>query len=97
MSWTTIGAEDESLSLVDCARRRMTVPSPRHTPTGRDIAALCTSQVRAYPALSLAALLPFGRSTTSNPLSSHGNEGFWFAEFFETPPYVHFFTAVFPG
>ena len=67
MSWTTIGAEDESLSLVGCARNRMTVPSPRHTPTGRDIAALCTSQVRAYPALSLAALLPFGRSTTLKP------------------------------
>ena len=66
MSWTTIGAEDESLSLVGCARSRMTVPSPRHTPTGKDIAALCPSQVRASPALSFPDLQQplSGRSTT---------------------------------
>ena len=82
MSWTTIGAEDESLSLVGCARNRMTVPSPRHTPTGKDIAALCPSQVRASPALSFP--------DRQQPLSSHSAEGF--ARIFILWN-VHFFTA----
>ena len=53
-SWTTMGAwcDDDSSparALVGCARNRMTVPSPRHTPTGRDMDQPCPRTARPTP------------------------------------------------